>query len=146
MSFQSRVRSAINRTTLVLSLVCLAATSVLAAPKNVTALGDEQNPAQQASAVAPMPTPIEQVHPAAVGNKVYVPGDYYNDVMQIYNTTTNSWSMGSAPPEGFTGSAVAALNGKVYIMGGVGVPQLSFSPFIGGRGLAPILGPSQAQA
>src|SRR5689334_15160877 len=57
MSSQSRVRSAINRTTLVLSLLCLAATSVLAVPKNVTALDDQQNPAQQASAAAPMPTP-----------------------------------------------------------------------------------------
>ncbi|HJP91967.1 MAG TPA: type IV pilus secretin PilQ [Pyrinomonadaceae bacterium] len=59
MSSQSRVRSAINRTTLVLSLVCLAASSVLAAPTNanVITLHDEQNPAQQASAAAPMPTP-----------------------------------------------------------------------------------------
>jgi len=54
MSFQSRVRSAINRTTLVLSLVCLSAASVLAAPNNSN---DEQGPAQQTSAAAPMPTP-----------------------------------------------------------------------------------------
>ena len=57
MSSQSRVRSAINRTTLVLSLGCLAAASILAAPTNVTAFDEEQNPAQQASAAAPMPTP-----------------------------------------------------------------------------------------
>src|SRR6476619_6575826 len=43
---QSRVESAIKRTTLVLLLVCLAAAGVLA-----------QNPAQQASAAMPQPTP-----------------------------------------------------------------------------------------
>ncbi|HEX5885536.1 MAG TPA: type IV pilus secretin PilQ [Pyrinomonadaceae bacterium] len=57
MSFQSRVRSAITRTTLVLSLVCLSAAGVLAATKHSFA---DQNlahdPAQQAAA-APVPTP-----------------------------------------------------------------------------------------
>ncbi|HSL56075.1 MAG TPA: type IV pilus secretin PilQ [Pyrinomonadaceae bacterium] len=43
---QSRVESAIKRTTLVLLLVCLAAAGVLA-----------QNPAQQTSSAVPMPTP-----------------------------------------------------------------------------------------
>ena len=59
MSFQSRVRSAIKRTTLVLSLVCLAAASVLAATKHsdVVAINDDQNPAQQTSAATPVPTP-----------------------------------------------------------------------------------------
>ena len=54
MSFQSRVRSAIHRTTLVLSLVCVSAAGALAA-RNTS--NDEQNPAQQTSAAAPMPTP-----------------------------------------------------------------------------------------
>ncbi len=57
MSFQSRVRSAITRTTLVLSLVCLSAAGVLAATKH--SFADQnlaQDPAQQAAA-APVPTP-----------------------------------------------------------------------------------------
>src|SRR5215207_1571325 len=53
MSFQSRVRSAGKRTTLVLSLVCLSATGILAA----TIINDDQNPVQQTSAATPMPTP-----------------------------------------------------------------------------------------
>jgi type IV pilus assembly protein PilQ len=59
MSFQSRVRSAIKRTTLVLSLVCLSAAGVLAVPESsrVAASSDGQNPAQQTSAATPMPTP-----------------------------------------------------------------------------------------
>ena len=58
MSFQPRVRSAISRTTLVLLLVCLSATGVLAATKNSdVAISDDQNPAPQTSAAAPMPTP-----------------------------------------------------------------------------------------
>ncbi len=57
MSFQFRVKTAIKRTTLVLSLVCLSAAGVLAATKYSS--DDQnlaQNPAQQAAA-APMPTP-----------------------------------------------------------------------------------------
>src|ERR1700741_2560877 len=56
---QSRVRSAIRRTTLVLSLVCLSAAGVLAATKNseVVAIDDNHSQGQQTSAAAPMPTP-----------------------------------------------------------------------------------------
>ena len=59
MSFQLRVRSAIKRTTLVLSLVCLAAPGVLAAmkPSDVVAISDDQNPAPQTASATPMPTP-----------------------------------------------------------------------------------------
>ena len=57
MSFQSRVRSAIKRTTLVLSLVCLSAAGVLAATKYSSADQNlAQKPAQQAPA-APASTP-----------------------------------------------------------------------------------------
>ena len=56
---QFRVKPAIKRTTLVLSLVCLSATGVLAAAKNsgVVAIDDNQSQSQQTSAAAPLPTP-----------------------------------------------------------------------------------------
>ena len=59
MSFQSRVRSAIKRTTLVLLLVSLSAPGALAAEyfSGVVTVDDEQTPAQQTSAATPMPTP-----------------------------------------------------------------------------------------
>lgn len=59
MSFQLRVRSAIKRTTLVLSLVCFAATGVLAAKNHsdVVTNNDNQNPAPQTASATPMPTP-----------------------------------------------------------------------------------------
>jgi type IV pilus assembly protein PilQ len=64
MSFQSRVRSAISRTTLVLLLACLSAPSVLAATNSSKLAGridgprNDQNPAQQqTSSATPMPTP-----------------------------------------------------------------------------------------
>src|SRR5215216_4570337 len=53
MSFQSRVRTAIKRTTLVLSLVCLSAAGVLAATNYSS---DDQKPVQQVAAT-PVPTP-----------------------------------------------------------------------------------------
>lgn len=56
---QSRVKSAIIRTTLVLSLVCLSAAGVLAADRNseIVAIDDNQSQNQQTSAAAPLPTP-----------------------------------------------------------------------------------------
>ena len=54
---QSRVKSAITRTTLVLSLVCLSAAGVLAATGNSVALDLSQSQGQQSSAAAPLPTP-----------------------------------------------------------------------------------------
>ena len=54
---QSRVKSAITRTTLVLSLVCLSATGVLAATGISVALDHSQSQGQQTSAAAPLPTP-----------------------------------------------------------------------------------------
>ena len=67
MSFQLRIRSAINRTALVLSLGCLAATGVLAATNSskVVASGDDQKPAQQqTSSATPAPTPPVGMTPA----------------------------------------------------------------------------------
>src|SRR5829696_7410926 len=52
---QSRVESAIKRTTLVLLLVCLSAAGVLAATE--LSVSDDQKPVQQASSATPMPTP-----------------------------------------------------------------------------------------
>jgi type IV pilus assembly protein PilQ len=58
MSSQFRVRSAIKRTTLILSLVCLATPGVLAATKSprVVTTSNAQDPAQTSTAT-PMPTP-----------------------------------------------------------------------------------------
>src|SRR6185369_5913886 len=53
---ESRAESAIRRTALVLSLVCLSAAGVLAATKNAV-ISDGQNPAQQTSSAVPLPTP-----------------------------------------------------------------------------------------
>src|SRR5690242_11151563 len=53
---QSRVESAIARTTLVLALVCLSAAGVLAATNDPVTSGD-QSPAQQTASATPAPTP-----------------------------------------------------------------------------------------
>ena len=56
---QSRVNSAIRRTTLVLSLVCLSAAGVLAVTRNseVVDIDNSRSQGQQTSAAAPVPTP-----------------------------------------------------------------------------------------
>ena len=77
------------------------------------------------SAMAAIPTPISQVRDAADGTKIYVPGGFNSlsfggplNSMQIYDTSTDSWSMGANMPDVRSGPAVQAMNGKIYIIGG----------------------------
>src|SRR5207302_3197451 len=78
---------------------------------------------------APIPTGHSQSKAAAVGNNIYVPGGYNSisfggpiNLMQIYNTTANTWSNGMNLPATRSGAAVAAFNGKVYIIAGCTIP------------------------
>ena len=75
--------------------------------------------------MAPIPTPHSQSRAAAVGNRIYVPGGF-NSIqftgplanMQIYDTTTDTWSQGMMLPAARSGIATAAFNGLVYAIGG----------------------------
>lgn len=60
---------------------------------------------------------------AAVGNRIYVVSDGTNflglgAVTQIFDTTTAQWITASAIPVPRRGPAVAAVNGKIYVIGG----------------------------
>ncbi|PYK64400.1 MAG: hypothetical protein DME50_13760 [Verrucomicrobia bacterium] len=75
--------------------------------------------------MAPIPTPHSQSRAAAVGNRVYVPGGFNSiqftgplNNMQIYDTTTDTWSQGMVLPAARSGVATAAFNGLVYAIGG----------------------------
>src|SRR2546430_15507440 len=79
--------------------------------------------------MAPIPTPHSQSRAAAVGNRVYVPGGFNSiqftgplDNMQIYDTTTDTWSQGMVLPAARSGVATAAFNGLVYAIGGFKTP------------------------
>jgi N-acetylneuraminic acid mutarotase len=75
--------------------------------------------------LAPIPIPHAQSRGAAVGTNIYVPGGFNSvsfggplDAMQIYNTTTNTWSSGMTLPAARSGVATAAFNGLVYVIAG----------------------------
>src|SRR2546430_15647164 len=75
--------------------------------------------------MAPIPTPHSQSRAAAVGNRVYVPGGFNSiqftgplNNMQIYDTTTDTWSQGMVLPAARSGVATAAFNGLVYAIAG----------------------------
>jgi Kelch motif len=74
---------------------------------------------------APIPVPHSQSHATSIGDIIYVPGGFNSiqfggplDVMQIYNTTTNTWSMGMNLPAARSGGSAVAFNGLVYVIGG----------------------------
>src|SRR6266487_2271470 len=74
---------------------------------------------------SPIPVPHSQSRATSIGDIIYVPGGFNSiqfggplDVMQIYNTTTNTWSMGMNLPAARSGGPAVAFNGLVYVIGG----------------------------
>jgi N-acetylneuraminic acid mutarotase len=57
-----------------------------------------------------------------IGQNIYLIGD--RDALHIYNTASDSWSTGAAPPANQYGPAVA-LGGKIYLLGGVTGPKIT---------------------
>ncbi|MGA2680197.1 MAG: hypothetical protein ABSF44_00170 [Candidatus Bathyarchaeia archaeon] len=83
----------------------------------------------------PIPTPVADYTSAVVDSKIYIfsgqaIGSYPNGEVavttnrtQIYNTKTNSWSLGAAIPMGVSNAAAGLTNGAgvlpaIYVMGG----------------------------
>lgn len=70
-----------------------------------------------------MRTPVSNAGAAAIGNLIYVVGGLsYNgivDKLQILDTTTMTWSVGPPLPKPIMQAAVASLNGKLYVFGGL---------------------------
>lgn len=77
---------------------------------------------------APVPVGVAEVGVAEVGGKIYVIGgteDHGNAPPQvastqnlIYDPAKNSWKAGAPLPHGTSHAGVAALNGKIYVVGG----------------------------
>jgi immune inhibitor A len=64
---------------------------------------------------------------AAVGSDIYVPGGLvqdptwwatYTDIVHVYHTITDTWDTVASLPVASCGQMVAALSGKVYVIGG----------------------------
>jgi hypothetical protein len=72
--------------------------------------------------MAPVPRPVQWARAVAVGDNIYVPGGAwiggFTDVMQIYNTETDTWSYGAHLPAPRGGMATVAFNGLVYMIAG----------------------------
>jgi N-acetylneuraminic acid mutarotase len=112
-----------NPATVVVGSNLYAITGFNAAP-DYTAVNEAFNGTSWTT-MAPIPVPHAQSRGTAVGTNIYVPGGYNSvsfggplDTMQIYNTTTNTWSAGMILPAARSGVATAAFNGLVYVIAG----------------------------
>ena len=112
-----------NAATAVVGSNLYAITGFNAAP-DYTAVNERFNGASWTT-MAPIPVPHAQSRGTAVGTNIYVPGGFNSvsfggplDTMQIYNTTTNTWSAGMTLPAARSGVATATFNGLVYVIGG----------------------------
>ena len=58
---------------------------------------------------------------SVLGTKIYAPGGYNDNalnVLEIYDTVTDSWTTGAAMPGARYGAAAVALGDKLYVIGG----------------------------
>ena len=79
---------------------------------------------------APAPTQRTEVVAAAIEGKIYVVGGFnkpnlqnilefaISDEVEIYDTTSDSWSVTTPLPEGRHHAGIASLNGLLYVVGG----------------------------
>ena len=75
------------------------------------------------NALATMPTPASNLCAGVIGGDIYIPGGYdgtYYATLQVYHIGSNTWeTIASDPlPEGRSGPACAAYDGKLYVFGG----------------------------
>jgi len=78
----------------------------------------------------PLPTPRAYPGYASFDEKIYVIGGFDNaeralDVVEVFDTQTNSWSTLSPLPEPLHHTAAAAYEGKIYVVGGTQDQQFS---------------------
>ncbi len=73
-----------------------------------------------------MPTPASNICAVAIGDDIYIPGGLDTagvllDTLQVYNTTSDTWqTIATDPlPEGKIGAGCAAVDGKLYVYGGL---------------------------
>lgn len=72
-----------------------------------------------------MPTPVCNAGAAAAGTKVYVVGGYnpdtdtFYDTLQIFDTTTGTWTAGANLPKKIMQPAVVSDGTEVYVFGGM---------------------------
>jgi N-acetylneuraminic acid mutarotase len=74
---------------------------------------------------APAPVPLFEAQGAAVGEKLYVFGGFYNEAIQatravnIYDPATNTWSPRAEMPAAVTHAGVAVDGATVWVVGGL---------------------------
>lgn len=69
------------------------------------------------------PTPVRDVSGVVVGGQVYVPGGCDaagrpQSIVEVYNPATDRWTTAPPLPRAMCGYALAALDGKIYVIGG----------------------------
>ena len=77
----------------------------------------------------PLPTPVNHSMAAALEGKLYVVGGQekaggkankaqFQDLVQIYDIASKTWSEGSRMPTKRSGGGAAVIKGKIYVTGG----------------------------
>jgi len=72
-----------------------------------------------------LPTTVTNAGAAAIGTKIYVVGGHnwdtleVYDTLQIFDTSTETWTYGAKVPRKILQPAVVAYGGKVYVFGGM---------------------------
>ena len=93
------------------------------------------------AALASMNIARQECGAAMIGENVYVVGGLLagfpltaTDTVEVYDVAMNTWTLSTSMPAALDHMAVAAVNGKLYVMGGDGRTTASVF-FLGGKDL-----------
>ncbi|MXY28469.1 hypothetical protein F4Y59_09970 [Candidatus Poribacteria bacterium] len=83
---------------------------------------------------ADMPTP-RNTRACVVDGKIYAIGGHSSemepfrlDTVEVYDPVTDTWAKGKNMNHARTGAAVSVVDGKIYVMGGAGLPMIMNHP------------------
>ena len=68
-----------------------------------------------------------------VDGKIYLIGGYSekqarSEIVDVYDPTTDTWARAKSMNHARSGAAISVVNGKIYVMGGTGWPQIPNHP------------------
>ena len=81
---------------------------------------------------ADMPAP-RSADTCVVGGKIYLIGgankkQHRSEIVDVYDPATDTWARAKSMNHARSGAAISVMDGKIYVMGGTGWPQIPFHP------------------
>lgn len=89
-----------------------------------TGINERYDPASNTwTGLKPKPAPVTDIQAAVIGGLIYIPGGQLasgqpSDQLEVYNPRLDTWEQRASLPKALSAYALAAFEGKLYVLGG----------------------------